>query len=464
MEGTRMKASYATIVHKYKFNINIMKFKNLLLLMAGLGVLAGACSKKPADVVNDVYNNANNKNFSKILQYIVPDSVSPFTDAEQKMFEEFLSATYSPDFEGANNDGPVYSSFTVDCAEPSEDATEMKFTVNTQLANGMSYSEKGTLIKGSDGKWRLALANAPNDTTTYFSVSDPDNKTPELMRNLQYAYVMTMATRGLPEYQVMAADYYYNGVMTYKDLNKYFELVKNAADKGYPIGLYRVGQAYYKGDRGVNQDLEKAHEYYLKAAEAGDTDAMFSLGYDYHYGAGTIKDYQKALEWYQKAADEGNVKALNNIAVMYANGEGVERDEVKAFDLYLKAAEGGSGYAMNNVAKNYSNGQGTEKNMEKAIEWATKSAEAGNINGMINLADYYYEGTGGIDKNYDKAFYWYKKAADEGNVYSMYMTGQCYEYGRGTEKNKTAAMDIYKKAWNKDYKPASEALLRLRHE
>lgn len=433
--------------------------------MAMLGILVGACSKKPVDVVNDIYNQANNKNFSKILPYIVPDSVSPFTDAEQKMFEEFLAVTYDPDFEDGNNDGPVYSSFTVDCAEPSKDATEIKFTVNTQLANGMSYTENGTLLKGSDGKWRLALVNAPNDTTTYFSVTDPENKTPELMRNLRYAYVMTMATRGLPEYQVMAANYYYDGIMTYyKDMNKYFDLVKNAADKGYPKGLYNVAQAYYWGDRGVDRDLEKAHEYYLKAAEAGDTKGMFGVGYDYQYGEGTVKDYQKAIEWYQKAADAGETMALNNMAVMYENGEGVERDDVKAFDLYLKAAEGGNTLAMRNVAKKYANGEGTEKNMEKAIEWATKSAEAGNVRGMVTLADFYYDGTGGIDKNYDKAFYWFKKAAAEGNVYSMYMTGQCYEYGRGTDKNKTAAMDLYKQAWNKDYRPAGDALTRLRYE
>ena len=441
-----------------------MKTKNLIPFMAVLGILVGACSQKPGDVVNDIYNKANNKNFSKILPYIVPDSVSPFTDAEQKMFEEFLAATYSPDFEGANNDGPVYSSFTVDCEEPSDDATEMKFTVNTQLANGMSYAENGTLLKGSDGKWRLALVNAPNDTTTYFSVADPENKTPELMRNLRYAYVMTMATRGLPEYQVEAAYYYNDGIMIYKDKSKYFELVKNAADKGYPKGLYRVGQAYYWGDRGVDRDLEKAHEYYLKAAEAGDATAMFCVGYDYGNGEGAIKDYQKALEWYQKAADAGEISALNNIAVMYADGDGVEKDVVKAFDLYLKAAEGGDEMAMKNVAQKYADGEGTEKNMGKAIEWATKSAEAGNVNGMVTLADFYYDGTGGIDKNYEKAFYWFKKAADEGNVYSMYMTGQCYEYGRGTDKNKRAAMDIYKKAWNKDYRPAVEALLRLQNE
>lgn len=430
-----------------------MKLKNLLLVSA-LGFIALACTKKPADVVNDVYSKADKKEFSKILPYIVPDSVSDFTDLEKQMFEKYLTESL---FNEEGDQGPLYSSFTISCEEPTDDSDRVTFTVNTQLTNGMSYNEEGTLLKGKDGKWRLALVNAPNDTTSLFSVSDIDNKTPELMRNLKYAYIMTMATRGLPEFQTKAAYYYYWGTMTFKDLNKYFELIKNAADKGYPEALIEVGNAYLHGNEGVTQDLEKSVEYWEKAANAGDANAMYKMGWAYDMGSGVIKDYQKAMEWYKKAVDKGYYFPLNNMAVMYENGEGVEKDENKAFELYKEAAEKGNTMAMKNLSLFYQNGKAPNgKDMNKAIEWSTKSAEGGEIYGMTNLADIYYNGTGGTETNYDKAFYWYKKAADKGDNYATYMIGQCYQYGRGVDRNLQMAADWYNKIKSK-YKPAADA-------
>ncbi|MCH5217407.1 MAG: SEL1-like repeat protein [Muribaculaceae bacterium] len=431
-----------------------MKLKNLSLMVLGLSLIAGACSKKPAAVVEDVYKSANDRKFSNILPFILPDSVAPFTDQEKKTFEEYLS-----DYFG---DGPVYSSYTIECEEPAEDATEMKFVVNTSMSDGLNYKETGTLVKGNDGKWRLALVNAPNDTTTLFSVTDPQKRTKELMRNLRYAYVMTMATRGIPEYQVQAAYYWIDGIMTPKSKNQYITLIKNAADKGNGEALYKLGVAYYFGDMGVEQNNQKYFEYSKMAAEAGNPQGLYNLGYAYDEGIGTMKDEAEAVKWYQKAADAGSVNAYNSLGYMYEEGRGVEKDAEKAFELYLKGAENGNGYAMNNVSLCYQNGNGTSQDMAKAVEWATKGAEAGNVPAMNHIADIYYNGTNGIERNYDKAVYWYKQAAEEKSNYAQYMMGECYEYGRGVEKNLATAKQWYRiSANNNDYKPAEQALSRL---
>jgi TPR repeat protein len=47
------------------------------------------------------------------------------------------------------------------------------------------------------------------------------------------------------------------------------------------------------------------------------------------------------MNWYRKAADEGNSEAMHNIASLYEKGLGVPKDEDEARKWYRKA-EGGA--------------------------------------------------------------------------------------------------------------------------
>ena len=81
---------------------------------------------------------------------------------------------------------------------------------------------------------------------------------------------------------------------------------------------------------------------------------------------------------------------------------------------------------------------------------------------MKNLGVTYYFGESGIAKNYDKAFYWLSKAAKGGNLYAQLLVGECYEYGRGVDMNKSKAKEIYRELVNKhDYKDAERGYYRL---
>ena len=54
---------------------------------------------------------------------------------------------------------------------------------------------------------------------------------------------------------------------------------------------------------GVEQDQEKAFQYFQKASEAGDESAMFNLADCYFNGLGTEQSEEQAVPWYQKAAE-----------------------------------------------------------------------------------------------------------------------------------------------------------------
>jgi uncharacterized protein len=98
--------------------------------------------------------------------------------------------------------------------------------------------------------------------------------------------------------------------------------------------MYEIGQ-------GVPQNYAAAVGWYRKAADQGDADAQFNLGYMYANGQGVPQDYAAAVSWYRKAADQGQAAAQYNLGVMYANGWGVPQDDVRALMwINLSAAQG----------------------------------------------------------------------------------------------------------------------------
>jgi hypothetical protein len=83
------------------------------------------------------------------------------------------------------------------------------------------------------------------------------------------------------------------------------------------------------------------HEWLQKAADAGDTVAMYSLGWLYEHGQGVAPGDAQAFAWYRKAADAGHSGAMVKLAGIYEDGLGVAQDDAQAVAWYRKSA-----YAM----------------------------------------------------------------------------------------------------------------------
>ena len=57
-----------------------------------------------------------------------------------------------------------------------------------------------------------------------------------------------------------------------------------------------------------------------QAAQGGDPDAQYALGYMYYYGIGTVRDKQTATLWIKRAARQGQPLALKAEALLLAGG------------------------------------------------------------------------------------------------------------------------------------------------
>ncbi|MBR1566624.1 MAG: sel1 repeat family protein [Oscillospiraceae bacterium] len=86
-------------------------------------------------------------------------------------------------------------------------------------------------------------------------------------------------------------------------------------------------------------------EQLKQKAESGDAAAMTDVANTYYrgnYNAGVSRDFGQALSWFLRAADAGNSDVYLTIATIYDKGSAGERNFEKAYDWYKKAAEAGS--------------------------------------------------------------------------------------------------------------------------
>lgn len=77
---------------------------------------------------------------------------------------------------------------------------------------------------------------------------------------------------------------------------------------------------------------------WLPAAQAGDADAMNTVGEIYEQGLGLEPDYDLAAQWFKKAAKKGHSSAMINLGTMYEAGSGVPQDSTVAMNWYRKAS------------------------------------------------------------------------------------------------------------------------------
>jgi len=82
-------------------------------------------------------------------------------------------------------------------------------------------------------------------------------------------------------------------------------------------------------------------KWFRKAAEQGEADGQFKLGYLYHEGEAVPQDYAEAARWYREAADQGSANAQYNLGVMCGEGQGIPQDYVQAHMWFNLAGASG---------------------------------------------------------------------------------------------------------------------------
>lgn len=257
-------------------------------------------------------------------------------------------------------------------------------------------------------------------------------------------------------------------------------MFQESAEAGHPFSCFNLGRCYELGN-GVEKDLEKAYEWYRKAAVGGDVNAWLALAKMFDKGDYVDKDPKEAAMWLSRAADKGHPIAKIGMGQKYSRGDGVEKDPEKALEYFKEAKElepGIGSYILGeaigdglgckkdyeaafklfeeahandfplgtyNVGMMLEMGLGCEKDEKRGFELIKQAADDGIPEAMYRIAFHYREGTSEAKQDDKIAFEYFKKAADKGFPPACVETGLCYENGVGVEENKEEAFRCYEK-------------------
>lgn len=126
---------------------------------------------------------------------------------------------------------------------------------------------------------------------------------------------------------------------------------------------------YLKQARKAEFGSKERFDLYMKAAELGNAEAQYEVGWCYYYSSGVAKDNYEAFKWFKKSADQGYVDAIYEVGGAYNYGRGVQHDYKMAEKYYLSAAYKGYGDAYFWLGWLY---QSELKNKNEAIYWFKK--------------------------------------------------------------------------------------------
>lgn len=104
---------------------------------------------------------------------------------------------------------------------------------------------------------------------------------------------------------------------------------------------FSEAEKYRTGEK-VKKDLQKAYEFYLKAANSGNAKAMTWLGLFEAQGLNGNKNIDKSIKWFRRATEANDNSEYCSIAfcmlgVCYMDGVGVTADESSAEQCFQKA-------------------------------------------------------------------------------------------------------------------------------
>jgi TPR repeat protein len=157
-------------------------------------------------------------------------------------------------------------------------------------------------------------------------------------------------------------------------------LPQESMEACFAPAMKQISQCFFTGagvaaiDTGVGLAwLESAH------TAAGDVEAAHEVALVYEYGHyGVEHDVVKAAEWFHKAADAGNMEAMAELGLCYELGCGVEQSDEEALEWYTKAAEKGHLVAKFSVGEAFEEARGVPQSDEEACLWYYKAAIEGD--------------------------------------------------------------------------------------
>ena len=142
------------------------------------------------------------------------------------------------------------------------------------------------------------------------------------------------------------------------------EKINKRVENDDAMAIYNLGCYYRDGIRGYPQDYDKALELFHRAAELGQNEAYYNIGYAYSQGEGVEVDKKKRRQYYELAAMRGNETARYNLGNDEMRAGNMER----ALKHHMIAVGGGYADSLKQIQRLYTNGHASKDDYTTALQ------------------------------------------------------------------------------------------------
>lgn len=240
----------------------------------------------------------------------------------------------------------------------------------------------------------------------------------------------------LPEGTPLSAEYVYSLFQQGWYLSA-FAAATPLAETGDTSAQTLIGVLFESGS-GIEQDHDKAAQWYELAAAKEDPGAAFQLAQLYLLGKGVPVDKKRAADLFEIAAKAGNPSAKYNLALLFQEGEGRPYNEEKARTFLREAAESNDPEAQYALGLSYLESISGVNDPGQGAFWLGRAARRGHVSAQVYYGILRFQGKG-VDPDEEEAANWFERAATAGNPVAMNRLARLYAYGRGREQDLVTA-------------------------
>lgn len=173
----------------------------------------------------------------------------------------------------------------------------------------------------------------------------------------------------------------------------------------------------YSSGEGVEKDYVKAAKCFRKAAELGNANGQYHLGWMYWHGQGVPRDDLVALQWVQNAAEQGHAEARTFLK------------RAHEFMVTEMKAEKGDAEAQYDFGLMCHNSEvAPQEYKDFGREWIWDAAEGGCDEALSFLIDM-------SEGNKHMFLYWIKEGVKQRKEWVQFVYGEIYEEGEVVLKN-----------------------------
>lgn len=223
------------------------------------------------------------------------------------------------------------------------------------------------------------------------------------------------AKQGRATAQYVLAQYY-----TPSEIATAIDYYTKAAEQSNSQALYTLGNLVdFSYEFGSN---EQNLPYIIKAANCGHALSKFQLWISYLYGKDVIQNESQALYWLKTYAEQSLI-GIVELGKIYAgkNDRIVYKDDKKALMYFTQAAKENSEEAYYWLGEILSTSNQISRDYSKSLKYFQKSASLGYTNSQIKLGVAYCLGnTGLVHKDIEQSLKYFHNAAEQDNITAQY--------------------------------------------